>query len=102
MIDLLRELVEIESRELEHLGATAQVLEGDHVLAELAGEERPLLVLGHTDTVWPEGTILRLPFRVEGTRAYGPGTYDMKGCLVCSCWRPSRSQGSAAVHSASW
>jgi glutamate carboxypeptidase len=97
MIDLLRELVEIESptysagvravaermaRELGHLGATTQILEGDHLLADLPGQGEALLLLGHTDTVWPEGTILRVPFRVEGSRAYGPGTYDMKGCLV--------------------
>lgn len=97
MIDLLRELVEIESptysagvravaervaRELERLGARIEVLEGDHVRAELAGEGKPLLLLGHTDTVWPEGTLERMPFRVEDARAYGPGAYDMKGCLV--------------------
>ena len=97
MIDLLRELVEIESptysagvravaermaRELERLGADIHVLEGDHVLAELPGEGEPLLLLGHTDTVWPEGTLERMPFRLEDGRAYGPGSYDMKGCLV--------------------
>ena len=97
MIDLLRELVEIESptyspgvravaervaRELERLDARVQVLEGDHVLAELSGEGDPLLLLGHTDTVWPEGTLELMPFRIEDGCAYGPGAYDMKGCLV--------------------
>ena len=42
----------------------------------------PVLILAHTDTVWPHGTLARLPFRVEGDRAYGPGTYDMKGGVV--------------------
>ncbi|HYE74376.1 MAG TPA: M20 family metallopeptidase [Blastocatellia bacterium] len=38
-----------------------------------------VLVIGHMDTVWPLGTLERLPFRVteEGT-AHGPGTFDMK------------------------
>ncbi len=40
------------------------------------------LVLGHTDTVWPHGTLARQPFRVDGDRVSGPGTYDMKAGLV--------------------
>ena len=97
VLDLLRELVEIESptyspgvrrvadvcaRELEALAARTRFLEGDHLVAELEGEGQPLLLVGHTDTVWPEGTLATMPFRVDGDRAYGPGTYDMKGCLV--------------------
>ena len=96
-LDLLRELVEIESptysdgvravaermsRELEAVGANAEVLDGAHVRAELPGEGEPLLLLGHTDTVWPVGTLSKMPFRVADGRAYGPGVYDMKACLV--------------------
>jgi glutamate carboxypeptidase len=96
-LDLLRELVEIESptfsagvrrvaeacgRELEALGARTRFLDGDHLVAELDGEGAQLLLVGHTDTVWPEGTLATMPFRVDGDSAYGPGTYDMKGCLV--------------------
>jgi glutamate carboxypeptidase len=36
-------------------------------------------VLSHLDTVHPIGFIERLPFRIEGDVAYGPGIYDMKG-----------------------
>ena len=43
---------------------------------------RPALVLGHFDTVWPRGTLERMPFRVEGGRAFGPGIYDMKAGLT--------------------
>jgi glutamate carboxypeptidase len=96
-LELLQELVEIESptyspgvrrvaeacaRELEALGARPRFLDGDHLVAELDGDEPPLLLVGHTDTVWPEGTLATMPFRVEANRAYGPGAYDMKGCLV--------------------
>jgi len=42
----------------------------------------PVLFLGHLDTVWPKGTIDARPFRVDGARAFGPGTYDMKAGLV--------------------
>lgn len=42
----------------------------------------PVLVLGHTDTVWSIGTLAEMPFHVEHDRAYGPGTLDMKSGLV--------------------
>ena len=45
--------------------------------------ERPALVLGHFDTVWPVGTLERMPFRLDQSgRAYGPGVFDMKASLV--------------------
>jgi glutamate carboxypeptidase len=96
-IALLRTLVEIESPsgspgvrkvagvlgdELRSRGADVTILEGDHLRAELPGTGPPLLVIGHTDTVWPKGTLAQMPFSVEAERARGPGIYDMKGCLV--------------------
>lgn len=41
-----------------------------------------LLVLGHYDTVYSSGTLARMPFRVAGGKAYGPGTFDMKAGIV--------------------
>jgi glutamate carboxypeptidase len=38
-----------------------------------------ILVMGHLDTVHPIGTLSSLPFRREGSKAYGPGILDMKG-----------------------
>ena len=94
MLELLRELVEIESptgdtarmrdrtaAELDALGASV-TLEGEHVRADFDGDGAPLLLLGHLDTVWPHGTLESLPWRVEDGRAYGPGVQDMKGGLV--------------------
>jgi glutamate carboxypeptidase len=54
---------------------------GDHLVARSSwGQEAPgILVLSHLDTVHPLGFIERLPFRVEGDSAFGPGIYDMKG-----------------------
>jgi glutamate carboxypeptidase len=54
---------------------------GDHLVARSSwGQERPgILVLSHLDTVHPMGFIGRLPFKVEGDSAFGPGIYDMKG-----------------------
>lgn len=54
---------------------------GDHLIARSAwGQDKPgILVLSHLDTVHPMGFIRRLPFKVDGDVAYGPGIYDMKG-----------------------
>jgi glutamate carboxypeptidase len=40
------------------------------------------LVLGHCDTVWPAGTLERMPVEMRDGRLAGPGTFDMKGGLV--------------------
>ena len=94
-VELLRELVEIESptghregvravaeRVVQALEPTTARFEGDHLLAEIDGRGTPLLVLGHSDTVWPLGTLGSMPFRISHDRAYGPGAFDMKGGLV--------------------
>jgi glutamate carboxypeptidase len=54
---------------------------GDHLVARSSwGRDKPgILVLSHLDTVHPLGFIERLPFKVEGDSAFGPGIYDMKG-----------------------
>jgi glutamate carboxypeptidase len=97
MVELLRRLVEIETPTGHHAAlrrAGAVVADrldaigadvhqrGEHLLAELDGDGDPLLVVGHLDTVWPVGTLEGMPFRVRDGRAFGPGTYDMKGGVV--------------------
>src|SRR5436190_3879495 len=54
---------------------------GDHLVARSSwGQNAPgILILSHLDTVHPMGFIGRLPFRIEGDSAFGPGIYDMKG-----------------------
>jgi glutamate carboxypeptidase len=44
--------------------------------------EQQRMILGHLDTVYPLGTLAKTPFRISGGRAWGPGTFDMKGGLV--------------------
>ena len=53
---------------------------GDHLIARSPWGQanRGILILSHLDTVHPIGFIERLPFRVDGDIAYGPGIYDMK------------------------
>lgn len=53
----------------------------DHLLWNLGNKAR-VLVVGHYDTVWPVGTTARWPFSVDGDKATGPGSFDMKAGLV--------------------
>lgn len=86
-VDRLGRIVAAEWR---RRGATVTFLRqrerGDHVRAawnrrakKSAGQ---ILVLGHLDTVYERGTLACMPFRGSRGRAYGPGTFDMKGGLV--------------------
>jgi glutamate carboxypeptidase len=56
---------------------------GDIVIGRLAGDGGPrVLLVGHTDTVFPEGTASERPFRVADGKAFGPGVSDMKSGLL--------------------
>jgi len=56
---------------------------GDLLVGRLAGAGGPrVLLVGHTDTVFDDGTVADRPFRVEGSIAHGPGVSDMKGGLL--------------------
>lgn len=54
---------------------------GSHIIVRVGVDlgKRPTLILGHTDTVHPLGTIDRNPIRIENARLFGPGVFDMKG-----------------------
>jgi len=43
---------------------------------------RRVLLLGHHDTVYPQGTAAARPLRIDGERALGPGVADMKGGVL--------------------
>jgi glutamate carboxypeptidase len=53
---------------------------GEHLRVIAFGDsrEKPIVILGHTDTVHLRGSLKQRPWRVEGNRAYGPGVFDMK------------------------
>jgi glutamate carboxypeptidase len=74
----------------EWLGTPGQLLEHRGRPALRWGPAHPsVLLLGHLDTVWPIGTLERLPWSVDGDRLRGPGVFDMKAGII---------QGLAAVH----
>lgn len=100
IIENIREFVEIESpsddkaaadrmgaflgRRFEELGGRVRVhpadVYADHLQIDFAGapDQRPVLLLGHFDTVYPLGTLAHMPCRTEANRLYGPGVLDMK------------------------
>jgi glutamate carboxypeptidase len=51
---------------------------GDHLVARFGPAGRQVLIIGHFDTVWPIGQLVRMPVREEAGRLHGPGTLDMK------------------------
>lgn len=53
---------------------------GDNLQIDFRGDEKlkPILLLGHFDTVYPLGTLAKMPCRLEGDRLHGPGVLDMK------------------------
>jgi len=104
---LLRHLVELESHTLDKAAvdrlsnflAKAFRLEGaePEIIPEIrcgnalkavwksrAGAGKPILILGHLDTVWKSGTLRERPFEVKDRKAYGPGVFDMKAGILLS------------------
>jgi glutamate carboxypeptidase len=106
IISLIRELVECESptdqpqalnrfvdllanriEDASNVRRLAGGRFGDHLRCEfrLAGAQPSagqVLVLAHSDTVWPLGTLDQMPFREEGGRLWGPGVLDMKSGIA--------------------
>ncbi len=75
--------------ELERAGLTVRHFRGRVSAGTLFARPRerggvaPVqMLVGHCDTVWPVGTVARMPVRVEGETLLGPGVFDMKGGLV--------------------
>jgi glutamate carboxypeptidase len=104
MVRTIRELVEIESPsdnkqaadrlgaflagKFDALGGRTRLHRagdfGDHLQVDFSGRERnkPVLLLGHFDTVYPLGTMATMPCRVADGRVCGPGVLDMKSGIA--------------------
>lgn len=106
MVALLEEIVNIDSGSFNKAGVDAvqtalqRHLDSHGIACETIPEEtfgncmravvsggagggnRPILLMGHCDTVFPDGTAAERPFHIENGRAYGPGVADMKAGLV--------------------
>ncbi|MCG8272652.1 M20 family metallopeptidase [Aquamicrobium sp. NLF2-7] len=105
MVDLLRDVVNIDSNSHDKQGVDAVGTRfrdffqehgiatrtlplpaaGDVLIAEIgpvSATDRPIMMLGHRDTVFPTGEVAQRPFSIVDGVAYGPGVCDMKGGLV--------------------
>ena len=104
MLDLIREIVDIESpshdvgqsrrvadwveRQAYATGVDVSVErvsvdDGDHIIIQaFPADGVCTMLLGHTDTVHPNGTNLKNPTRIDGDRFYGCGIFDMKANIV--------------------
>jgi glutamate carboxypeptidase len=114
MVALLREMVDIDSgsnnkpgidavgavirRFLQSHGLTVEVMpqsrHGDCLRATIPDQQaapggnagRNILLMGHRDTVFPDGETTRRPFTIRDGIAYGPGVADMKAGLTMNCF----------------
>src|SRR5215469_1941254 len=104
MVDTIRRLVELESpsdnkhavdrcsafvaEEFAALGGRAEFHRtadhGNHLQVDFPGEtqQKPVLLLGHYDTVYPLGTLATMPCRAGNGRLWGPGVLDMKSGIA--------------------
>lgn len=103
MLQLLEHLVNIDSgsntksgidkistllkAKFERLDFIVEVLKekeyGNHLVMQHKDAINPeIIIIGHMDTVFPEGTAKLRPFSMVGSRAFGPGVIDMKASLV--------------------
>ncbi|MDZ7805953.1 MAG: M20/M25/M40 family metallo-hydrolase [Gracilimonas sp.] len=81
-------LYSILKKELEELDYKVQLLNGDKSGGQLYARPNTKqthcfqLLLGHIDTVWPTGTLDKMPFKSEDNTLTGPGIYDMKAGIA--------------------
>jgi glutamate carboxypeptidase len=85
------QLLEREARTIDGVRTVERIAArgdyGEHLRVRAFGDGvrdgETILLLGHTDTVHPRGTLRQRPWREEGGRIYGPGIFDMKAsCAV--------------------
>ena len=81
-VELVSDTVSPMARVKTHAGGKF----GKHLVCEvqLPGRKKSgrILALGHSDTVWPMGTLRRMPYRAGEGRLWGPGVLDMKAGIA--------------------
>ena len=82
-------IIELLAKKLSDVGFRCRHLAGKTTGGQLLAIPRERqrgtpkqLLLGHCDTVWPTGTLEKMPVQSRDGRLHGPGVYDMKGGLV--------------------
>ncbi|WP_395405958.1 glutamate carboxypeptidase [Pseudoduganella sp. UC29_106] len=89
----------LATAELKKLGgrietSSAAPAAGHNIVATFSGKGKGrILLVAHMDTVFADGTAKARPFRIEGSRAYGPGIMDDKGGIVMAIGALKMLQG---------
>jgi glutamate carboxypeptidase len=112
MVALLREMVDIDSGSNNKLGIDAvgavvqRFMAAQNIPVEILSQQNHgdclravvpwdgpqgnaggnVVLMGHRDTVFPDGEVARRPFTIRDGIAYGPGVADMKAGLVMNCF----------------
>ncbi len=78
--------LEFEAKDLANISSIERIYRkgyGEHlIIRAYESDEKPILLLGHTDTVHPRGASLKNPTRIESDRFYGCGIFDMKSGVI--------------------
>ena len=112
MVAMLREMVDIDSGSynkpgIDAVGAVVQrFMDSQNIPMEVVRQQKHgdclrasvpwdgpagnaggnIVLMGHRDTVFPDGEASRRPFTIRDGIAYGPGVADMKAGLVMNCF----------------
>lgn len=112
MVAMLREMVDIDSGSYNKPGIDAvgavvrRFMEAQGIQVEVVRQQKHgdclrakvpwdgpagnaggnIVLMGHRDTVFPDGEAERRPFTIRDGIAYGPGVADMKAGLVMNCF----------------
>ncbi|NNF80698.1 MAG: M20 family metallopeptidase [Rhizobiales bacterium] len=85
--NLIKEFLEDQDIPVDTIGIDTH---GDAYRATVSAPgqtgNRPILLMGHRDTVFSKGEVSRRPFHIKDGRAYGPGVADMKAGLVMNAF----------------
>lgn len=87
--DGIREVVSRVRALLGDAAGDVREIDGDsgpHLFAERPGADPPLVLVAHSDTVWPRGEAGRRPPVERDGKLYGPGVYDMRAGLGLIAW----------------
>lgn len=75
------------------LGRSPEIVKPDdapHLVWRFGSGPPRVVLIGHHDTVWPKGTLAKMPFTVRDGVVRGPGTDDMKGGVLIAMHALSR------------
>lgn len=78
---------EVAALAAERLGAAPETIVVDgvtHLRLRFGDDAARVVLINHQDTVWPLGTLQRIPFSNDGTVLRGPGVFDMLTGVVMS------------------